>query len=177
MKNKTTKNATRKTLRQHARHHLSQPAVQYACFTLVLILAVASGWSVLYTRSWHRESTVASQQTLTLTSKRDAGAREIMTGQPIAGKRGVIVTVTITNNTGQVQTFIPAHQTFIRDALGNSYSLAPLDEIKHPIAGGQLRAGESRSGELSYIVDKDASYLRLYFDSRWSNGPPIVIDL
>lgn len=170
--------ATKKTVRQHVRHHLAKPHVQYTGFVLVIALAIASGWSVLYTRNWHHDSSaVASRPTLTLSAKRDTGAREIMSGQPIEGKKGVIVTVTITNNTDQVQPLIPAHQTFIRDALGNSFQLAPIDEIKNPIPGGTLRAGESRTGELSYIVDKDATHLRFYFDSRWSDAPPIVIDL
>jgi len=114
---------------------------------------------------------------LTVQRTQSLPARELMSGKLLEGKKGVLVDLTVVNETDTAQPFIPVHQMILRDDLGRTYTLAPLGEVKHPISAGNLKAGEKRSGELSFMIDDTAQSLHLIFDSRWNDGPPISVSL
>jgi hypothetical protein len=114
---------------------------------------------------------------LTVQHTRSLPARELMSGQLLEGKKGILVDLTVVNETNTTQPFIPVHQMILRDDLGRTYTLAPLGEVKQPISAGNLKVGEKRSGELSFMVDDTAQSLHLIFDSRWNDGPPVSISL
>jgi|GEM_PF-6194434 len=114
---------------------------------------------------------------LTVQRTRKLPARELMSGQLLEGKKGILVSLTVVNETDTPQPFIPVHQMILRDDLGNSYSLTPLGEVQKPIQAGTLKPGEKRSGELSFMVDDTPQPLHLIFDSEWSGGPPVSVPL
>ena len=114
---------------------------------------------------------------LTVQRTQSLPARELMSGKLLEGKKGVLVDLTVVNETNTSQPFIPVHQMILRDDSGRTYNLAPLGEVRHPIGAGTLKAGEKRSGEISFMVDDTAKSLYLIFDNRWNNGPPVSTPL
>lgn len=152
-----------------------------AGLALAAVIAIAlSAWAVLAAggmRDRQPAQPASQQPRLAITAKRNVPARELMSGRLTEGHTGMILAISVVNDTVYNQPFIPVHQVFMRDALGNTYDMTPLGQVKKPIVAGSLRPGESRSGELSFVVKENAPQLRFYFDSRWSNSAPVVVDL
>ena len=158
----------------------------YKPLGLAVALGAASGFVVLIlalgirmeshdrTASTHTVRQVAG---LTSTPAQEFKARELMSGQLIPGKKGIIVSITVVNQTDRPQSFIPIHQMFLHDELGHNYTMTPLGEVQHPIHAGKLQPNETRSGQVSFMVDNNSTGLNLLFDSRWNNGQPVSVSV
>lgn len=81
---------------------------------------------------------------------------------PGTNRHFVIVTTHISNHTPETFHFAPVLQTYLTDASGLRYDMAPaLSE--DPIKAGEIAPGETRSGQISFNVLKNSSGLTLHF--------------
>jgi hypothetical protein len=88
----------------------------------------------------------------------------------------VVVDVSITNDSQGDLAFIPVFQTFIRTDQGVGYDMSPLPGIQ-PIYAGDITAGTTVSGELSYFVPNAEQNLTFFFDPGWNQQPAVFIEL
>jgi hypothetical protein len=66
----------------------------------------------------------------------------------------VIIPVTLTNHAKTNYQFLPALSTYIRDEEGGIYKMHPTVYLKNPLPAGDVAAGATVSGELSYAIPK-----------------------
>jgi len=84
------------------------------------------------------------------------------TYQPGTSRKYVILEVEVKNPTTLPFNFAPVVQTYLTDASGVKYDMAPT-ELPNPIEAGAVAPGETRRGQLSYNVPSDVSALEFHF--------------
>lgn len=129
--------------------------------TLGLLIGVA------YNQSWingHRQSSVAVSPgvEIGITNPRvDSVGEEPYKAPP--GFKFAIVTISVTNSSNVVFNFAPVVQTSVSDSSGQKFAMSPA-LLKSPVEAGPLEPGQSRSGEVSYLVPSGATSLTYIFD-------------
>lgn len=104
-------------------------------------------------------------------------ARELMSGNVIDTQKGLIIHVSITNNTDVEQYFLPVNQVFIKGSDDSIYQMSPLAGVRNPITAGAVAPGETLEGDMSFAVNKEETDNWLYIDTRWNGMSPLVIKL
>ena len=88
----------------------------------------------------------------------------------------LIADVSFTNSSPHAVMVLPVFQVFIRDELGTTYTMTPI-EITQPIIAGELARGAVNRGELAFVVPKNAEDLSLIFDTGWDDSSPVDFPL
>jgi hypothetical protein len=86
----------------------------------------------------------------------------------------VIIPVTLTNHAKTNYQFLPALSTYIRDEEGGIYKMHPTVYLKNPLPAGDVAAGATVSGELSYAIPKTLKSFKFYVDAGWGDMAPAV---
>ncbi len=176
------------TTRKPSQKQSSSLFSQYLWPIVAIIVGIGAGTLVLF---WilNREETPlvqpASAEQLIATSALSAKvesvtevpARELMTGNVIEGKKGLVVRLNITNNTSSEQHFLPAHHVFIKGTDDSLYQMAPVAGIAEPIVAGAVAPGETLTGDISFMINETETDSWLYIDPRWNDMSPVVIQL
>ena len=136
---------------------LSHPSV-LVWFGVVVVLAVMTAFGILAAL---RGPTVPTLSVLAPPTLSDGDTMYL----PGTNRQYVIVEVEVYNPTKEIFNFAPVIQTYLTDAGGNRYGMAPT-ELTNPISAGPLKPGEKRRGQLSYNTPKDARGLSFHF---WTN--------
>lgn len=100
----------------------------------------------------------------------------VMGIEPTQDEKIISVNLEITNNSDENFDFYPTAQTFVRDNQGGQYIMTPV-ELDDPFAGNTIQPGETKSGQLSYLVTNRAVPLFLYVESRQTSAGPFVFKL
>ena len=140
-----------------------------AILVLVALLGMATGW-LIYSQWLYRliltpQTTVSPQPKYVakiISSRIDDTGTEVF--RPGAGYHYVIVDVEITNSDTADLALAPVIQTQIQSAMGERFEMAPAP-LDKPFDAGVLAPGQSRRGELSYIVPDEATDMRWVFES------------
>jgi|GEM_PF-4173343 len=103
--------------------------------------------------------------------------REVFTHKSIGELDGLVIRLTVKNKSDVPQAFLPVNDMFIKDNFGAIHQLEPVFGIPSPIMAGELAAGQSVTGDVSYVLENKNRDLRLFFDPRWDASPPIAIEL
>lgn len=85
-----------------------------------------------------------------------------------AGKKYAVMTIRIKNRSDTPINVLPTSDIYVKDAAGNTVYLTPFS-LNAPFHAGELPAGDTVGGELSYIVPSNGP-LKLYIDAIWSGG-------
>ncbi|QQR52138.1 DUF4352 domain-containing protein [bacterium] len=136
-----------------------------AILVLVALLGTATGW-LIYSQWLYRpivtpQTTVSPQPKYVakiISSRIDNTGTEVF--RPGAGYHYVIVDVEITNSDTADLALAPVIQTHIQSATGERFEMAPAP-LDNPFDAGVLALGQSRRGELSYIVPDGVT------DTQW----------
>lgn len=88
----------------------------------------------------------------------------------------LIADVSFTNSSPHAVMVLPVFQVFVRDELGTTYTMTPI-EITQPIIAGELARGAVNRGELAFVVPKNAEDLSLIFDTGWDDSSPVDFPL
>lgn len=118
-----------------------------------------------------------SSMEFTLTAVTELPARHAMNPNPSDNEKGLVLAIKVKNLSSGSKPFLPANQLFIKSRDGMIYQMRPVSGVNDAITAGDIPAGETLEGEVSFIVDKTAEQLRLFVDSRWDDEPPIVVAL
>lgn len=100
----------------------------------------------------------------------------VMGIKPDVDQKIISTTLTITNNSAQDFEFYPSVQTFVRDNQGSTFIMVPV-ELETPFASATILPGQTKSGQVSYVVPSRVIPLFLYIESRQANAGPFVIKL
>lgn len=123
------------------------------------------------------QTTSSSSMEFTVISATELPARHPMNPKPSDNEKGLVLAIKIKNLSSGSKPFLPANQLFIKSRDGMIYQMRPVSGVNNAIDAGDIPAGESLEGEISFIVDKTAEQLRLFVDSRWDSEPSIVIEI
>lgn len=94
------------------------------------------------------------------------------------GEALLTMSITITNNSGFVQQFIPTSQLYVRTVDGDYFIMHPSIKLTDPIQPvDALQPGKSVTGKVSFAILKDTSKPLLYIDTMWDDSTPLVIDV
>ncbi len=96
---------------------------------------------------------------------------------PAAGDDILVVTLKLQNTSHQSLGFFPSIQTYIRDDQGNTYVMHPTLAMADPLPAGDIAAGQTVTGQLSYEIPKKLTTFRLYVDPAWLQMVPVVFEL
>lgn len=175
--------------RKHSRKKAQQQSIQqYSILAAGAIIGIGVGLLVLF---WmlNRGSLpliqpATTEQRITtaalsaeVTSVSEVLARDLMTGQVTEGQKGLIVHVSITNNTDTEQYFLPVNHVFIKGSDDAIYQMSPLAGVRNPITAGAIAPGATLEGDMSFAVSKDEADNWLFIDTRWNGMSPLVIKL
>lgn len=100
----------------------------------------------------------------------------VMGIKPDETEKIISAQVTIANNSGTDYEFYPSAQTFIRDNQGTQYIMTPVS-LGLPFVATTIKPGQTKTGQLSYLVTNRAVPLFLYFESRQADAGPIVFKI
>lgn len=89
----------------------------------------------------------------------------------------LIMDISITNETEQIQKLIPVNQLYVRSNEGDYSPMHPSMYIKNPLATADLMPLQTVKGEISFEVPKRVASPLLYVDTTWNNYAPIVFDV
>lgn len=95
---------------------------------------------------------------------------------PQENEKIISTQLTIVNNSDEDFEFYPTAQTYVRDNQGSQYIMAPV-ELQIPFAGTTIKPGETKTGQVSYLVTNRTVPLFLYIESRQDSAGPFVIKL
>lgn len=97
---------------------------------------------------------------------------EFKEGQPgfaaTADKRYLVLDFSVSNHSQQPINVLAVNDTYVKDTAGNVVYLTPY-ALERPFHSGELPAGESVRGQLSFLVPHSGS-LKFYVDAIWSGG-------
>lgn len=135
--------------------------------------AIVALWAVvglLIGVAYNQKLLTLNPKPLSVTAPIDLGISDLhfdLTGQEPyktpPGYKFAILTLTVTNHGGAVFNFAPVLQTVVQDGSGNKYEMSPAP-LNNPIAAGPVSPGESRTGQLSYLVPSDTKALIYVFE-------------
>ena len=100
----------------------------------------------------------------------------IMGIEPSEDEKIISVQLTITNESDTDFEFYPTAQTFVRDNQGSQFIMVPV-ELPLPFVATTIKPGETKTGQVSYLVTNRAVPLFLYVESRQSGAGPFVFKL
>lgn len=93
------------------------------------------------------------------------------------GMTMLIMDITLKNTSQQTQKFIPVSQLFVKTEVGGISKLHASMHVTSPLAAGDVRPGDSVSGQVSFAVLKNTERPLLYVDTGWDDTTPLVIDV
>lgn len=85
-----------------------------------------------------------------------------------AGKHYAIVDLSVKNRSGKPINVLPASDIYAKAPDGTVTYLTPFG-LESPFHAGELPAGETVTGQLSYLIPKTGK-VNLYVDGIWSGG-------
>lgn len=94
-----------------------------------------------------------------------------------AGQTLLMLNISLTNKTDQVQDVIPVNQLFVRSRTGYYASMHPSTFITKPLVAGTVEPGATVTGQVSFSVPKQLAQPLLYVDPGWANQSPVVFDV
>jgi hypothetical protein len=95
---------------------------------------------------------------------------------PGTGYEYYIVDLRIKNTSTMPLQIAPVVQTYLRDAGGNTYNMAPAP-MERPYNAGPLAPGEERAGQISFNVLQNAIRPQFIFDTDQPDSAPTSIRL
>lgn len=93
------------------------------------------------------------------------------------GMEFLTIDMTVANKTNQDQLFLPVNSTYLKDQDNNVYGLTATPNVEQGVAG-TVPAGDSKTGQIGFMIPQNTQALRFYFEPYGDNGGnTIVIDL
>lgn len=89
----------------------------------------------------------------------------------------LIMDITITNRSNQLQKLIPSNQLYVRSDDGDYAPMHPSLHVTNALATADMQPGQSVSGQISFEVPKRVASPILYIDTGWGNYVPILFDV
>jgi len=101
------------------------------------------------------QETISKLETAVLNTRYSDGDQAF---QPMPDMHFVVVDVNVTHRLDSPKWFSPVLETYIKDELGKKYELSPV-VLEKPFDAREYKVNEKATGELSYMVPKNASNL------------------
>ena len=83
------------------------------------------------------------------------------------------IDMTVRNKTTEDRLFIPVNSTYVRDQDGYKYSTTAAPSVTSSLAG-QIAAGDTAAGQISYLIPEDTTVLKVYFEPYGDDSSKIV---
>lgn len=88
----------------------------------------------------------------------------------------LVMDISITNETEQIQKLIPVNQLYVRSDEGDYSPMHPSMYVTNGLPSTDLEPLQTVSGQISFEVPKRIARPLLYVDTGWNNLAPIVFD-
>lgn len=144
-----------------------RPGFNWRLFVVAAVIGLAAGLLLGLASLWLQAPRSAGSQPPTNTASFKVRSSKVIDGQrgyfkAGEGRKFVILEVELHNSTSTVLQVAPVTQTYLKAGDGTRYGLSFYTH-KQPLKGGQLKPGQSQTGQLAYSVPAGVTTLDFYF--------------